>query len=161
MIKNWDRHPTGLWLPRVFYSPGYPCCCAKCECVFCNEPHPQSYSIVVAGVSNDGCASCGTYNDTFVVQCDLDSDATGCTFTYAFNPVPCSDDPLSYLVFQMRNLEWRAWLGTPAFQDLIWRKTFATKPDCGQAGVVLTKFGLDSSSDCNLDTGSTATVTAL
>lgn len=165
MIKNWGRHPTGLWLPRTFYSPGYPCCCPEpCACSRCDGPYPQSYSITLAGISDDLCSDCTDYNDTFVVECDR-RQLGDCAFDFTFDPVPCGragGDQLDILVlaflFDGANRV-RVTLDCGPACSAVWRKVWPLTNECEMTAEVL-PFAFDTTGECTF-TGSTATVTSL
>jgi hypothetical protein len=69
------------------------CCCGSC--VNCNGQTPTELTVVIAGMSTTTCASCDSFNGTFVLQWRGSGFVGGdygysfCRFDYVF-PVPVS-----------------------------------------------------------------------
>lgn len=74
----YQRQASGLWLPggalksiggiSPRFFPGYPSCCGKIPCGFCTHATgPEEWSVTIAGLG-DGCCTCSTFNDTFILS---------------------------------------------------------------------------------------------
>lgn len=100
----WEKLASGLFVPPYLkFAPGYPCCCACMECVFCkNNRAPCSWEVTIDGImesDTDACGSCDSFNDTYILEFDTTAP-THCAWQYDFDfPGICDREWITLQVF--------------------------------------------------------------
>lgn len=132
-----------LWLPSAgfAYNPWNfnPCasCCTE-ECSFCSGSAPAQLQVVISGIANDGCGTCTTFNDTFILPRDDSEYPTGCTWHYWISDSGSGCTPadihahLHVPPFGDYRLDVfaRTWGPSPNYAAITWTNDYVSKPDC-------------------------------
>lgn len=139
------------------------CCCGGCDCAA--GTLPNTWAMTAANIKNGTCASCTTYNGSFLTGF-VTHDATSCYWDYHFPSKPCgyagTSDYWRIRVLGSGVYEARLSIGEVFF--FYWRGTSLIGNDCRVSGLVLSYAGADpADADICVGTGlpaSTVTITA-
>ncbi len=140
-----------LWIPKLEFAGGYPCCCDDCPCSVCSGASPCCWKVVISGVVEGSCGDCECIDGTYFVPY-----STACDWTRTLSGAPCTDGVIQVTVF----LDGSDYKLQVKVGDNTWIKNYgASKPSCRTLVDESIAFS-SSEADCDASS-STCLVTAV
>lgn len=157
---------------------GFPCpdCCeeessslssessiAECELV-CGEDRPDDFQVTFAGIIEDGCGDCDTWNDSFILSFDYETvDQHTCRWAWASGESPvCGMNNIDLAIsYRPATEDWAALvrLGGPTVV-VHYQRVFIERPDCKTWSSLDVPYSLTTWAACD-PSASTCSLTAL
>ncbi len=143
-------------MPAPFkFDPCGSCCEEAVDCTNCDgELGPGTFVVNFTGIVDNGCAECGTYNDSFGAT--FLSGGSFCQWRYIFDSSPCSEVAMVRVLLSPDGGGYKLdamladALGTG---KIVFRKTYASKPDCRALLEEDIPFLSETGTDCQTDSG--------
>lgn len=163
---GWAKLASGLFVPPYLkFAEWYPCCTGESPryCFNCQSGTvPDQWSVVISGITDDGCGSCSGLNGTFVLDPLEPWDGGFCFYRYVIDPTICGIERVQlYTKTVGGDVEFWVHLWPSGSARANWKKTFSGSPvDCVKTGEVMSNFYSDGTWDCDASS-STATITAI
>ena len=139
---EYTRRKTGLWASSSFHLMGLSrreygarkCCCVECEHCDPADHIPKELQVVIAGMADDSCYECASFNGTYVLAKHEDAYGSACVWRYVFSPAVCGANYMFALIWKsgldyiLSVTAYNRWAAQSRWA--FWLNLGTTKPDC-------------------------------